>query len=529
MQRDLPLPVERDLPLPVDGVSATAPPIAPSDRLAAVLVRIHPRLAASLRQDVEALRHLPFPARLVGLVPVLIALATFVVFGVLRTGIYEIYSESLLFLILAVAVGGLSPTVGAALAIGIGAADLTYAVPTLFADLRRLALTDTASQLTVVTGTLGRLVAYLALWILIVEVPLLAREAPRNPQLQWLRARVHKLIVPAAVGLAAGVLTLFWVLAFPLVIRAPYVWSTATSPNSAAVAPVQSHGAPLVIVAIAASAVAALFHQRAGVDQLETPIERPRHRFAWIVPRIVALLLLGAVISGWIDLLMLALALFGSPFLARAVWSIRLVSEGLERIPAIVRLLLGFGLTVLIGQRIAESTFFDPNGYLVTMYGGGPTVFFPIAATIAVGIVLYDLLLGPPTGLRPQRIRTASVAAAAIAIPLVALALFLMLPEVAFAHDCADPGDCFSDPIALAAAAAAAAAAARRLQSHGPPPFSPGPPAPYTWDDYRKYPMVRFLYKKQLSQNRYVPTHYLTGKGDPKAKVFATSGTGTKA
>ena len=93
-------------------------------RPAQLLYRFHPSLAASVRPDLAVLAkvHPQLPTVLP-----LAVVAIVVVFSVLRLTVSQIYTESLIFLFLAVAIGMIAPAAGVLLVILHGVADLIRA------------------------------------------------------------------------------------------------------------------------------------------------------------------------------------------------------------------------------------------------------------------------------------------------------------------------------------------------------------------------------------------------------------------
>jgi hypothetical protein len=290
------------------------------------------------------------------------------------------------------------------------------------------------SQISIVTGLAGRFVAFLALWFLIVEIPLFARRARGNSLVAMAREKLSPFVDPAAMAATAGVLSYAWTAGFPVVIRAPFVWATATYPNVAAVAPVQVTGWKIILAMSVAAALAGLVYAHYGAHAAtREDSAQSSSRFSWIWPRVALLLLIGATVTTWIDVAVIGLVLFLSPFLAQLLWRVPFYAALLQRVPTLVRFVAGYLITVYIGKRIAVGP----------MYSQKPSVFFSIILVVSVGVVVYDLLFGP--GFSP-RSNARGQHAATVARVAVASAFIILIPRIARAHDCSDPGDCYSDP-----------------------------------------------------------------------------------
>lgn len=514
--------MQRDLPLFLDAPMGSRSRAArPGDRerdpVERALRGLHPRLAAGWAQDRDLVRRMPVLAA----VPALLAVIAFVVFGVMRTGIIDIYSESVLFLVVAVVIGMLSPTVGALFVVAIGIADGQHAIPSIIGT----ADADPSTPLgwwPLVAGLAGRLVAYILLWLLVVEVSLLARQAAASGPVSWLAARVgaaEPVVHGATAGVTAAFLALVWTAAMPLVIRAVFMWANWSQPSVWAIYPVQSEGWPIVIAAgVAAGLVCAfvafLMRGREQEAEVTDDVSGRRGHASWIVPRLIGLLLLGSLVSGPIDIALLVLALFAGPLLAQRLWAVAGFSGLLQRVPALIRFVAAYGVSLVVAQWIVSTTFEGVPG----------SPFFPVLAATGVGVVLYDMLLGPPAALSAANTRARVPAVAAAAVLVAAGVLSLLAPAVVLADDCDSPSDCYFEPIVITVTVVTTVYAVRRpMGPPTPPPVRPPPPYHdvtfykrwHRWHDYW-YPDQKVQYKPDPNVN-------------PNPKSFASSGTGTRA
>ncbi|MBA3688595.1 MAG: hypothetical protein H0W81_07190 [Chloroflexi bacterium] len=135
-------------------------------RPAQLLHRIHPNLAASVRPDLALLAKIH--PRLPMALP-LAVVAIVLVFSVARVTVNQVYTESLIFLVLATAIGMVAPAAGVLLVLLHGAADLVRALLDPSANYGQYGPIGTIA---------GRLISFYLLWLLVVEIPVVGRMVP---------------------------------------------------------------------------------------------------------------------------------------------------------------------------------------------------------------------------------------------------------------------------------------------------------------------------------------------------------------
>ena len=174
------------------------------------------------------------------------------------------YTYSLLWLGLMVAVAGFGAHVGWWAAAGFVLGDLTLRgpIPWLF-----------ESDLEWITGT--RLVTYVVLWALLVYIPYAASVIPVNAA-RVLRVPMKEAAVARAVTLPvlAGLFTWLWTEVTPILIR-PLFTSGGHGIPVEAIAPLQTHGGRLVVVA-AVAAVARVLLEFVAFRYGGRPVTTPR-------------------------------------------------------------------------------------------------------------------------------------------------------------------------------------------------------------------------------------------------------------
>src|SRR4029079_1102069 len=163
-QRSYSSRVDAQAPAPVPAAAPAT--VAIWARPTQLLHRLHPSLAASVRPDLALLAklHPQLPMALP-----LAVVAIVVVFSVLRLTVNEVYTESLIFVILAVAIGMVAPAAGVLLVILHGVADLIRSFMDPSAAYGQYGLIGIIA---------GRLISFYLLWLLVVEIPVVGRMVP---------------------------------------------------------------------------------------------------------------------------------------------------------------------------------------------------------------------------------------------------------------------------------------------------------------------------------------------------------------
>lgn len=432
------------------------------------LGRVRPGLRAATVADAARLRELPsvlgrivLPALAIG-VPLLLSIGHATTHrgfwapqGATGTAliIYDVFTESIPFMIVAGAIGLASPAAGVLVA-------LTYAVG-------NLAVTVWSDELIPVFGAfVGRLVTYLVLWLLVVEIPLLGRlvfewwsnrdDAPRAK-------RIAALFVSA---LSVAALTGIWVLGAPLLMvvvffttsvwqQAPYVPSGVMVIYGKWVA-VSLGIATLVIFGVR------YFGPIARVGREE---DEPTWGGAPVAARLgtlaLTLLVLASVLRKPVDALVLLAGLLAARPVARRVLSVTGLARPLAVVAWPLRLILGFAISLGFAWL-----------FLTTVGASSLSGFFNMVIAIAVGFIIIEIFLAADEVVVPRPPPPGVATALGIA-----LLLFLGVPGTALADNYGNQADMPGPAAAAAAAAGAAGAAAflRRLPKRSLPEYS-GPP-----------------------------------------------------
>jgi hypothetical protein len=450
---------------------AAAPPPFPLWARPALLVRrIHPTLAASVRPDLALL------ARIHPRVPMalpLVVVAIVIVFSVARLTVNQVYTESLIFLVLAVAVGMIAPAAGVLLVLLHGVADLARALLDPYAS---------AGQYGAIGTIAGRLISFYLLWLLVVEIPVVGRmvpavvmdsDRPANPN-------ARKLVAIASTGVAVGLMTWIWTQAAGLLIRPVFTWTGLSSPTYDAIANLQVNGMLIVVVAAGFAAVMGILRLQKpsgealgdpsftefedfDVDQFEGEPSEGLGLIGQLGRHLLAVFLLGGLMTGFLDLAILGgVALLSQPVASRVLRNDQLRNL-LRGIPWVVRFVAGFGLTYVVGY-VINTVRYEPLA---------GSEFFPLVLTVAFGLLIFQVLLSdvdtnedgeeaePGEGAGAAESPSAGGAiGAALVIFAVGAMLQLAFPATAFADNCSGLFDCNQTVGAAAAAAAGAAAAA---------------------------------------------------------------------
>ena len=441
-------------------------------RLAGV---VHGGVRAAVRGDVALLERLPVPPVAWPLVAVGIPVLAAVLHVVAPIGdpfnsnspfvfsYADVYTESIPFMVIALLIGLLAPTLGVLFVLSFAVFDL------IAAGLSPYELEPMH------TAIAGRLVADWLLWLLAVEVPLLVRSAGLNVY-EWRATPAGARVLAGAVAAAvsAAVLVWIWSQAVTYLVRPVFTWSSLFSPTYQAIATVQVTGVALAIIGgIAAAVTSGLRLSLAPRAGMPFFVEERRRRpelaiIGHLAASVLAVIALGGVISGTFDIALLLIALVAARPIASWGFSRIGGAELLARIPRIIRFVAGFAITYVIGLVVI------PPLYDVYLF---ESEFLPLVITIAIGAVIFEFLLGEPStravAAPGMRAAAGGSGVATLALALLAFgALYLALPSVALADNCSGRLDCNPSPWPAVggAAGAGAAAGARRWGPKGPPP-----------------------------------------------------------
>lgn len=445
---------------PLDGVGAAARHWFEVERI---------RVLFNVRRDVDALRTLPGgPWSVLGpVVIVTIAIALF------RLGIRDVYTESVLFLVLAIALGLFGWTVGIVLVTLYALFDLVVFVaePGWVQGWPWPAVRD------VTLATLsGRFVAYALLYALVVSIPAIQRSA---------HVRVESLVessrrftsvgegrgeYAAAVASAVlvGGLVYLWTVITPYLIRAtfrPTAMTTRFSPTVDAIAPLQEGGVLIAVLAgVAALAVAIGYQHQAGIVRA---LPRPRRTndltlvtARRLVQYAILIVLISGIVTHVLDVLVLVIAFVAAELLVRAFATVQPLQQLGARLSREVRFLVSIAVVLLVTGFVME-TYYRPQDRPDLFVN---SEFFPFVLSIAVGVFVVRVLVGLGDHTAPTRegnVREPRRRALRPAFVFVGVGLFVAtVPDMALAHDCSGLSDCEAVGRGMLAAAAAALAAA---------------------------------------------------------------------
>ena len=402
---------------------------------ALLIGQLHRPLARSVRPDAELIHRLPgrFADDLV--LPA-IAVAVVIVFSWLRLGIRDVFTESLPFMALAVVIGLVAPALGVIIVLlhAIGDLARTLGTPSAAAD-----------PLQFLAGIGARLISYYLLWLLVVEIPLLARAVPfaALASARPTGERARRVVAIGSAVIAVGLMTFVWTLAVPILIRPVFTWSLGVPPSAEALLPVQAWSIVVIGAAVVATGGLALLRlslSRADdsgpvtfeefedfeLDNLEDEPSQRVEVAAQIGRHIFAVIILGGLISQVLDLVLLVVAVVVSRPLAMRLLRIDAVRTTLAWVPWILRFVIGFTLTYVLGV-VATSLQFEALG----------SSELPIILAVALGLFLFQVLLNVDSAAtsdeRPEP--APGGAGAGVAAVVLALVLPLAAPAIVSAQE----------------------------------------------------------------------------------------------
>jgi len=441
-----------------------------------VVGRVRPALASATKADAMVLGRgngrlvgwvLPLGAIVLALVPSVLHAITYLPrsqaeLDFLRIRMDDVYTESLLFMAIAAALGVLSPALGAFLVLIFGIADLVAA------SRQPLELVSFPDAL------VGRLISYWLLWVLVVEIPLLARGLVAELD-GGIARRARGLVVGTV---STGAFAYLWTLGMPLLIRPIFTLSQLT-PKAVMIYPLQ-HGGWAVAVA-AAIAAGALFAWRGPGELLagvRAGVTARLRREVDIARRIAIAALLTLSLAGIISTPIEAIILFVGLVAIRPVATLVMQRTGLagllSRLPDALRLVVAGAAALGAAAAVVPA-----------LYHQNDEDFFPIVLGLLVAMAAAELVLVRPRPARGQASDSAPVVNPAVVglLTVVAmLALSFVAPSVVLADDCSTLGDCFGGWALGAAMATGGAAMNYALRgwklSSGPPSPPPTSPPP---------------------------------------------------
>ncbi|MDQ3881093.1 MAG: hypothetical protein M3295_08480, partial [Chloroflexota bacterium] len=376
---------------------------------ALLIGQLHRALARSVRPDVELIHRLPGRIADDTLVPA-IAIGLTIVFSWLRLGIHDVFTESIPFVVGALALGLLAPSLGVIVVLIHVVGDLVRT----FVALPPGGAPGGVLNLLGIVG--GRFVSYYLLWLLIVEVPLIARAVPWAAMATERPAgeRARRMVAVFSSLAAVALMTFVWMLAVPVLIRPVFTWGLHATPTAEATQTVPQWGPVIIAVAVAVAALLSTLRLRLSraddsgpvsfedfedfdLDQLEGGASQPVELATQVVRHALAIVVLGGLVSGVVQLAMVVASVVVSRPLAMRLLRVRVVRETLAWIPWIVRFLIGFALTYVLGA-ILTTLRYEPldNAEL------------PLVACVAIGLFVFQVVLNVSSAERPAAASTDS-------------------------------------------------------------------------------------------------------------------------
>jgi hypothetical protein len=475
-------------------------PIYPWMRPAWWLGRVRPGLGAATAADTRRLRELPaligavlLPALAIGL-PVLLAIGHATTLP--RTAppptpdptlliVYDVFTESLPFVLAASLVGLMAPAAGVLLVMVYG--------------ITNIGVTVWSGELApVLPATIGRLTTYLVLWLLVVEIPLLGRAV-----FEWWSSRDESpgakrgaaLIASAA---CVGVLSYSWALAAPLLMVGVYL-SSGRTPPSLPTQILERHDAVFaLLIGIATLGVFGVrylgrsAHVARMADEPGDPSGGAPSRVLYLVSLGLVMLLLSSVLREPTDVVILLAGLLLARPIGGAFLRVTRLAPRLARVAWPIRLIAGFGVALAFAW------------YFVAIVGASRiTPFFTSVVTITICLVIIEFFRAADdvTGPAAPRERSGTVAS-------IILLFWLMAPAVAWADNRDGDTDTNLDALAKAAAGSAAGGAAFRdaLRKKYPPKELPEYSGPQGQDTPKGPPPLKdFDQKPPNWYDKYLP------------------------
>lgn len=405
---------------PPPAAQPTAPAAAPGDgllrlwyvRLPRAVESVAPRVAGALA-DGAWTAIWPRLAAFAPLVGVALGLAMGLLHPFLPSrieGYPRAWSELLPFMMLVIAAGLVSGTVGVAILAGYVAGDLARFLLWLVTEFENLIYFG--SLLPFIAGYLGSaLISYLLLAIPAFTLPQVARDfAERAPVRRIASAGTRKIARAAVYVLAAGALTFFWTRAVVVLLRPVFTWRQ-NNPNVEAIYPVQFQWEWLVGTAVIAAIVGIVLRQLvmrrspgairiAALQAQRWHGARPPGGF-WRrmgpIPQIAlfagaATLLLAGTYEDFMDpILVFAIAVLAAAWRMGIIRPTTAWARTVERVPALGRLVIAGIVGYGMARIVLESMW--------AIDGGLRPVLIGILLILAVFLVLFPAQVAA----RPRR------------------------------------------------------------------------------------------------------------------------------
>lgn len=320
----------------------------------------------------------------------LLTLGLGVACGWLGFGAETVFSESLAIIIIALLCGCISTLHGGLFVLGFGAVNLFTAQGNYWAA-------DTGDQ---ILFRLGLLVTYMAMALLAVGIPFLARALRNTVEFTFLRSADARLIGQSILGgVVYGGLVFLYLQVLPLLIRPPFTWID-TAPTVAAAYQAQSLTTVIVVIAVVGGIVRVLAETLAATSDpigqsiaLE-PVQKALESKGWLdqfplpvqmgISTVGSTVLFAGLFMSWTDVLIMAGGFLAVNIARRPLAKlVPIWPETMGRIPLLIRLPVALGVV-----------YFLSSTYMQQFYSG--TSFISIIGGSLVGIAVFALFLPPP-------------------------------------------------------------------------------------------------------------------------------------
>ncbi|HEY0070099.1 MAG TPA: hypothetical protein VGE04_09055 [Chloroflexia bacterium] len=301
------------------------------------------------------------------------------------------YSDSLVFMMVVIAVSLLSGTMGAAMLGGYVVQDLIAGNQAAIYGRPAFTGSGAAGTPLGIAGLLGgKLVSYLLLSIPAITLPLLVRQLAPSIKLSSITDPNSRLLALAGLHAAiAGVLVFLWAQSMIVLLRPLFTWVGA-DPSTAAIAPVQTQWNFLVGAGAVAAAVRVLVERKLSATSRRAIVAYSLQRLRFTgegqgilekvpgivrtaVPPVVITMTLAGTYDGWQDAVIVALmvAVLG-------LWRSRLIrliplpsqwSLTIRRIPALIRLAVAPFIGYWLSSIVLTPMWSTTNGLRPVMFG----------------------------------------------------------------------------------------------------------------------------------------------------------------
>jgi hypothetical protein len=301
----------------------------------------------------------------------LLALLAGLMIGWWHPGFESVFSESLVVLMIAAIVGMSSANLG-----------LLFIAGFIFGDffLQHTSWTQVGWRRNdgffehVIKVRIPLLIEYGLLYILMVKIPMITKALTAQLRVPFLPLKASFSIAAALYVLLTGVLVYFWTQTVPVLIRPVFTWVSARPPAEATV-PLQQYEWVVIFVAIVIAAIRMLlqgmtaFRSEVGkpLEQLERELkELPLVRSLgermspWFLAALAAswsVLMISGVYKTWIDPVFIGALIFVLLAVRQRLIPVPLGAwpKLMEKIPLLLRLVVGFILIKIISSAILEN------------------------------------------------------------------------------------------------------------------------------------------------------------------------------